>query len=597
MANPFTPEQISQILEEFFKVVGTRQYIGARYVPIFGRKGEESIEWDNSAPYEPLTIVLYQGNSYTSRQYVPVGVEITNQEFWALTGNYNAQVEQYRRDVQAFDGRISANADAIAAETTRATGAEKTNADAIAAETTRATGAEKRNSDAIATNAAAITSIESLSTFNVKKYGAKGDGVSDDTAAFTATIEAAISYINKGIVIFDPQHDKVWQANIVIPDGTYNISSILQIDATNGLIQNDNRVCGINIIGIGMPVIRFNDANGFKINGCFFTCKNIEINNAETAFNFSDTINQQPYIEFDNVIIKHSQNGIHFSKGTYVSRLIHVMCIHITNTCFDFGSEGTSLYLSNCYAAGCKIGYKIGTYIYSCLISCACDGAEIAYSIDGASSVQFISCGSENPSKYHYSFTNISHKVCLDNCTVVQNSVTPTALYHFENVTAPIKFNYITYIIQDVKVNFLDGSVAVPPVFNSLDNIEYITPVSTQILQIERKYIYLSGTENKLFIISSATNIYTINLHFVFSNPRSTFYYEANILVTNDGTNYVINKLSENAQVIKPEDISFTFDESTHILSMNGNRLTDMRGYVELNGLSNVYLKSIALDE
>lgn len=99
MANPFTPEEVSQILEAFFETVGTRQYIGARYVPIFGRKNEESIIWDNSAPYEPLTIVLYQGNSFTSRQYVPAGVEITNQEFWANTGNYNAQIEQYRREV------------------------------------------------------------------------------------------------------------------------------------------------------------------------------------------------------------------------------------------------------------------------------------------------------------------------------------------------------------------------------------------------------------------------------------------------------------------------------------------------------------------
>ena len=99
MPDTFTPEQISQILEEFFRVVGTRQYIGARYVPIFGRKDEETIEWDNDAPYEPLTIVLYQGNSYTSRQYVPVGVEITNQDYWAITGNYNAQIEQYRREV------------------------------------------------------------------------------------------------------------------------------------------------------------------------------------------------------------------------------------------------------------------------------------------------------------------------------------------------------------------------------------------------------------------------------------------------------------------------------------------------------------------
>ena len=116
MPDTFTPEQIAQILEAFFDTVGTRQYIGARYVPIFGRKDEESIIWDNSAPYEPLTIVLYQGNSYTSRQYVPTGVEITNTQFWANTGNYNAQVEQYRQEVASFDARITANAAAIADE-------------------------------------------------------------------------------------------------------------------------------------------------------------------------------------------------------------------------------------------------------------------------------------------------------------------------------------------------------------------------------------------------------------------------------------------------------------------------------------------------
>ena len=109
----FTDEQINEILGIFTQHMGTRQYIGARYVPIFGRKGEESIEWDNSAPYEPLAIVLYQGNSYTSRQYVPSGVEITDNEFWAETGNYNAQIEQYRQEVLEFDTRITNVEDSV----------------------------------------------------------------------------------------------------------------------------------------------------------------------------------------------------------------------------------------------------------------------------------------------------------------------------------------------------------------------------------------------------------------------------------------------------------------------------------------------------
>lgn len=90
------------------------QYIGARYVPLFA----EPAEWSNDRTYEPLTIVLHQGNSYTSRQFVPKGIDITNANFWAETGNYNAQVEQYRREVQAHDGQITANAQAIADEVT-----------------------------------------------------------------------------------------------------------------------------------------------------------------------------------------------------------------------------------------------------------------------------------------------------------------------------------------------------------------------------------------------------------------------------------------------------------------------------------------------
>ena len=68
-------------------------YVGNRYVPkIFG-------EWNSENTYEGLSIVTHQGASYTSKQYVPVGIDISNTEFWVVTGNYNAQVENYRQEV------------------------------------------------------------------------------------------------------------------------------------------------------------------------------------------------------------------------------------------------------------------------------------------------------------------------------------------------------------------------------------------------------------------------------------------------------------------------------------------------------------------
>ena len=92
---------------------GVRQYVGARYVPVFA----DPLEWNDARGYEPLTVVLHAGNSYTSRQSVPVGIDINNTAYWAETGNYNAQIEAYRQEVLAYDGRITANANAIAAET------------------------------------------------------------------------------------------------------------------------------------------------------------------------------------------------------------------------------------------------------------------------------------------------------------------------------------------------------------------------------------------------------------------------------------------------------------------------------------------------
>lgn len=103
------------------------QYIGARYVPLFA----DPLQWDENTAYEPLTIVYNGGNSYTSRQYVPTGTPLTNTDFWALTGNYNAQIEQYRDEVQTFDARIAQNTNGVAK-----------NVSDIASETARATAAE-----------------------------------------------------------------------------------------------------------------------------------------------------------------------------------------------------------------------------------------------------------------------------------------------------------------------------------------------------------------------------------------------------------------------------------------------------------------------
>lgn len=76
-------------------------YIGSRYVPIFDGA------WNNTKSYEPLTIVEYGNNTYTSKKPVPVGTLPTDTSYWALTGNYNGQISNLQQQITDMkDGNV-----------------------------------------------------------------------------------------------------------------------------------------------------------------------------------------------------------------------------------------------------------------------------------------------------------------------------------------------------------------------------------------------------------------------------------------------------------------------------------------------------------
>ena len=101
---------------------GTSMYIGARYVPIFA----DPVEWDDEREYEPLTIVVHNGDCYTSKCYVPKGAQLPpypegQTKYWVKTSDYNGQfadlkktvldlsrlVEQFQKDNEHFTDLIN----------------------------------------------------------------------------------------------------------------------------------------------------------------------------------------------------------------------------------------------------------------------------------------------------------------------------------------------------------------------------------------------------------------------------------------------------------------------------------------------------------
>ena len=158
---------------------GVRQYVGARYVPVFANP----LEWSNTREYEPLTIVIHNGNSYTSMQSVPTGIDIANTNYWAITGNFNAQVEAYRQEVSQWSGKID-NANTIASNAvTTANNAVTTANNAVTTANNAVTTANNALSVANTanTNADNATEVasEALVNSNKKKY------ISFDDTLFT----------------------------------------------------------------------------------------------------------------------------------------------------------------------------------------------------------------------------------------------------------------------------------------------------------------------------------------------------------------------------------------------------------------------------
>lgn len=87
----------------------TNVYVGQRYVPKFYDDGTEQhgATWDKTKVYEPLTIVLWNGDSYTSRTFVPAGVEIADTRYWLQTGLFNAQLQGYINKVNDVTTDVS----------------------------------------------------------------------------------------------------------------------------------------------------------------------------------------------------------------------------------------------------------------------------------------------------------------------------------------------------------------------------------------------------------------------------------------------------------------------------------------------------------
>lgn len=204
--------------------MSVREYVGARYVPIVVG------EWDNTRTYEPLMVVTYQGNSYTSRQYVPTGIEITNESYWVLSANYNAQVEAYRQEVAAFDSRITNNTTNIANETTARQNADtaiNNTLNAIAPLDTAPTNGSTKGATSGGIYSAIDTNGKNAMLLNGKTAVVFGDSTAANTPSYFTQLatKTGMSVTNRAIsgTALTPRGVGAWSAVTSTGNDGYNL--------------------------------------------------------------------------------------------------------------------------------------------------------------------------------------------------------------------------------------------------------------------------------------------------------------------------------------------------------------------------------------
>lgn len=499
-------------------------YIGARYVPkIEG-------EWTSTVAYEPLSVVLWQGNSYTSVCAVPVGVDINDENYWVISGNYNAQVEQYRQEVFAeIENRKQADEAII-----------------------------KR-----------IGYLENYVT--PQEYGAVGDNVNDDTTA----IQTAI---NSGKPVY-------------IPGGTYKITSTLIVESNTVIFGEGKEIVNINTNGMcdGMHITGyFNIVKDLKISGRVDRSVTIMPTNGVLV----DYTATSPDI-FDNtntiigVGIYFFENGISIvntSRQTIVERCV------VSVTSVGINCAGTDNFITNCICSYATNGMRI--YNNNHVSNCKCfEISNVAYILSGSNcTFSNINCQQFLTGLYIVGSNNL---VSGFNCNVAGYYFDRTSETHVTNhngnvVSVDGSYNNIQisysstaeYYVNNIITSNPDGSSnnIIEANINDTQNKDVINAPNNPSFVYTNRVVVNNVVYPKytvLATLNSSNNSFTIpygckyvTLRFMFTMPNSAMYYTCMPIRLGTNTQYV-GSVYQSAEyngctVMGLADHVLTFSNSTH---------------------------------
>ena len=250
---------------------------------------------------------------------------------------------------------------------------------------------------------------------NVKDFGAKGDGVTNDSVAIQAAIDS-----------LDTDNDYTTGGVVYFPVGRYKILVPIVV---RGGDESAEGLASITLQGEGMHNTIIDVGDGYTgdqainvVNSTYSSFKDLQIlGNNRTSYGL--------YVEDGSEIFIERI----FCQNYFVSCFYFKRCFMVTmNQCrskggitgFDFSAGyNTSLSINNCYALNTNTagqGFNIKDVSYSSFIACGADATgRHGYKVSNCAGVTFTSCGAENFLRSAWLFQS---STALNTGTIVQGT-------------------------------------------------------------------------------------------------------------------------------------------------------------------------------
>lgn len=188
---------------------------------------------------------------------------------------------------------------------------------------------------------------------NVMRFGAVGDGVTDDTVALQSAINSS-----PRVNVYFPA-GKTFLVSSLVVGAMYGSSTQIKIIGYGATIKAKTNNSTILRLGSATAIL-----GGSKVEGLEFDLRNVSGCTAIKCYNYRNGSSLESLILRGGVALTNNNIGVHFEELNWYTGMELVSCYGFAKG-FWLGSSSNTVNLLSCAADGCDIGVHIqrGTYV------------------------------------------------------------------------------------------------------------------------------------------------------------------------------------------------------------------------------------------